>query len=231
MPINARRLTKRIGFGLLILLLLAGAAVTIEPFFQRWRAEQLLALLQQTMVGKTTLSEFRIADAKQLRFIGLSFIEDEKGDSYDVLHQSVTNPIGVKRFAPWSTFTGEVVFHKGVLVRKSAHFASGTDAEFAATVTEWLHQPEFSAGMAGNSPPPPHHWAGFEYNTWHRLYVSDDTEATEAEKQADWTINLACMTKFGGCHDPHELFPDVGVAPPQQEQQNLGEHELQLPSS
>jgi len=183
MPINVSRLAKRIGIGLLLLFLLAGALVAIGPFYQRWRAEQLLALLQQTEVGKTTLPEFRSSAAKRLRFIGLNSAENEKRDTFDVFDRSATNPIGFETLAPWSIFSVQVSFDKGIAISKSAHFASGKFAEFSGTVIEWQHKPVLMIGSPVKSPPSPHHWAGFEYNPWHRFYIDDDVEATEAEKR------------------------------------------------
>ncbi len=214
MPINKLWLAKPAGLGLLILLLLAVAVIALGPVYERWRAGQLLALLQQTKVGKTTLPEFRSVADKKLRFTCLNFGKDENSASYVVFDQSVTNPVGIHGFAPWSIFTVQVVFDKGIVISKSAHFASGEHAEFSGTVNEWLHKPVLLVGISENSPPPPHHWAGFEYNPWHRFYIDDDIGATEAEKQADWHINLGCMTRFGGCHDARELFPDVRPTPP-----------------
>ena len=198
------------------LLLLTAAGVCLGPVYERWRAGQLLTLLQQTKVGVTTEAEFRRAATKQLRFIGLNPVEDEARSSDDGFFQSVSNAIALEKLAPWSMFVAEVAFDKGIVVRKSASIAVGNGAELAGSVTECLQIPT-GGGLEGEElPPPPHHLAGYEYNPWHRFYIIDDVGATEAEKHADWHINLACMTKFGGCRDARELFPDARITSPRQ---------------
>jgi hypothetical protein len=202
------------------LLLLAAAGVSLGPLYERWRAEQLLRLLHQTTVGVTTEAEFRRAATKQLRFTGLNPVEDEARTSDDEFSQSVSNRIGLDKLTPWSMFAAEVAFDKGIVVRKSASIAVGNGAEFAGNVTECLHIPQIGGLVGEELPPPAHHLAGYEYNPWHRFYIIDDVGATEADKRADWHINLACMTKFGGCRDARELFPDARITSPLQWKQD-----------
>jgi len=78
MSINKRRLIERAGSALFLLLILVFAGILIGPLYERWRAEQLLALLQQTKVGVTTEAEFRSAATKPLRFDWVRTPEDDR---------------------------------------------------------------------------------------------------------------------------------------------------------
>jgi hypothetical protein len=212
MAIDVKLLAKRVGFGLFLLLLMAVVVVTLGPVYERWRADQLLVLFHQTTVGVTTEAEFRTAANKHLKMVDLISEQDFKDPSHVTLYQFVSNAIGLDLLTHWTMLTVQIEFRDGVVAEKSAMLMVGNGPEYAANVSErvpkyWSHN---GVEIAGH----PHHQVDAREveggnSPWYRIFIQDDTNATEAEKKADWDINLACMTKFGGCHDSRELFPEA----------------------
>jgi hypothetical protein len=223
MPINKQRLAKRTGICLLLFPLLVGIVAYTMDSYERWRAEQLLSLLQETKVGVTSETEFVAATSRLLRFTRLHGAWDNqeswdgKGPSPTVTFVVVGNTMARLGLAPGAALYANVAFEKGTVSEKGALFCEGSGPIYGGSVEERLRGYGYVGGVESNNSP--HHQVHssigrvvdgvVDKKTWFRIFINDDEQATEAEKQADWHINLACMTKIGGCRDARELFPDA----------------------
>jgi hypothetical protein len=223
MQINKRRLAKRTGISLLLFLLLVGTVAYTMDFYERWRAEQLLSLLRETKVGVTTEAEFRAAASRHLRFTRLhgAWGNQENWDGKDpnpiVTFVVVGNTMARLGLAPGAVLYANVAFEKGRVCKKWAGFGEGSGPIYGGSVEESVRGYGQVGGVESNDSP--HHRVHVSIGrivdgvvddkTWFRIFINDDDQATDAEKQADWHFKLACMTKIGGCRDARELLPDA----------------------
>jgi hypothetical protein len=223
--IQIKRISKWAGLGLLSLLLLGVFVEFALGWLQRWRAEKLLVLARQTQVGTETEGEFESSAAHVLRFTGLSgnIYTDLWEPSIKKVSYEVFNDVAPLNLLTSQTmFTLNVRFKNGQVLDRSAVLYSENYPSVQAESVEYIRESPYGPGTGDAPADYPHRFVKLDksrestYTPRQVLSVADDNEATKEELKADWNFNLACLTRFRGCHDARELLPDAKLTKPYQ---------------
>ena len=200
---------------LLLLMSLVVLFGVIHAYMQRRQAERFLAVLQQVQVGLTNEAavlrlteplrshrEEYLSNAEK----GLSFVFENRG-------------LYLLRLAPYTSFRAYITFGKnGVVIQKSGLEQVAGYVAFdvpgvlcAASVRESLRGEIPLYGVDPGDLPNHIVYAAApdDPNFARRSLIEDDITYGEAERHRDWTFNLACLTRIGGCRDARFLLPNA----------------------
>jgi len=199
---------KMLAAALLVLIVGAIFICYSKAMLDRRKAEGLLAVVKQLPVGAVGRADVLNAIS---RFSG--YTRETTNEGLPEIEFSFDNHwLARLKLVPYTEFWGTLTFRDGILVRKHAtEFIPASGC--AAKVTERKRGEGFENGIAPQDFPR-HTVTG----TWNSptnarlIYVENDNTYGEAQRRSDWTFNLSCLTRIGGCRDARYVLP--GVVPP-----------------
>lgn len=191
--------------GSVLLMLLAAFLFCVsQAYREKHQAERFLGALRQIRVGSTD----RDAALRMTRPFRKHMDEGIDGAGLPVLSFAFDNLwLGRLKLAPYTDFRAWITLRNDVVVEKRARmFASGSGC--GVSVVEDVHGYGIVDEIEPNEHSDRHVFVSSPNTTPSRISVYEDNTVEEAHRNADWNLNLLCLTRFGGCTDARAMFGD-----------------------
>lgn len=208
MTANSKKIALSVCSGGLILFVGALGIGLIDAYLNQRNAERVLGAFKTIRVGSTD-------SAKALQIVGANPTHRYDGQESEfpewVFHYD-NGYLHKMRLSPYTSFDAILVFKDGIVQEKGVSVFVATG--FAVTVDERKRGFRLPNGIA-TSEDLPHNVAQSRNSPpiVRTISVYDDDSYGEKGLDADWIVDLGCLTKLGGCKDARAILPNAILEP------------------
>ncbi len=120
----------------------------------------------------------------------------------------------ITKGVPYTHLQIVLLFQNGIVVRKSMNMAVANG--YAASVQQDVWRGPGDDGIGNHDPDRPDHLVQGNRNELGKytlITVKDDSRLSPEQLSANWSINVSCLEKLGGCEDARQILPALGNDP------------------